>query len=462
MNIRHAMECPLLLFICGGDAVYIIIISLLLIAIMNRCKQIADSLLEQFGGVNCIDDNHNSTGCSCLLRAVSNLENHSKKVDFLSAIVRKFLTPLSHKNWESSLVRFLRGICASAYAVHQRTYEIVLSVEVKGRCVVIACCFCHNAIAAILVSVMMTSRRQVRIFMPSEQSRITQRRKATVFRVLERFALYVASGCYDNTTRRVNWSHCCFGDLDLDSKQLKTICSKYGIKQLQTKLIWLLDDDDHCEELMRSIGGRNVTIPQYLHRLLYDVCTTADVSVNNPNYWNNATSVKFASIEQPCLLDSVCRGFLPVFEEHLQDHLQNHPGIRLKPSVLKTPKHRIQERHTDFKRSILDEYPDELFLAFTPLTEAGMFLQIWPWEDERGVVVFVPHGKLLLMPGSVLHGGGFLTCSIRHNLRMHFYIYLGKSASRNIQQANEYSEEGSYRIATAIEDGSLDVLFDGM
>ena len=110
----------------------------------------------------------------------------------------------------------------------------------------------------------------------------------------------------------------------------------------------------------------------------------------------------------------------------------------------------------------MDEYPDELFLAFTPLTKAGMFLQIWPQEDECGVVVFIPHGKLLLMPGSVLHGGGFLTCSIRHNLRMHFYIYLGRSRSRNIQQANEYSEEGSYRIATAIEDGSLDVLFDGM
>ena len=194
--------------------------------------------------MSCIDDNHNSTGCSCLSRAVSNFKIHSEKVAFLSAIVRKFLTPLSHKNWESSLVRFLRGICASAYAIHQRTYEIVLSVEVKGHCVVIACCFCHNAIAAILVSVMMTSRRRVRIFMPSEQSRITQRRKATVFNVLERFALYVASGCYDNTTRRVNWSHCCFGDLDLDSKQLKTICCRYNIKQMQVQYKTNADEID--------------------------------------------------------------------------------------------------------------------------------------------------------------------------------------------------------------------------
>lgn len=55
-----------------------------------------------------------------------------------------------------------------------------------------------------------------------------------------------------------------------------------------------------------------------------------------------------------------------------------------------------------------------------------MFLQLWQDPkiiDKRveGTVVFIPHGKMLIVSSDTIHGGGF-KCGLGGNLRFHLYI----------------------------------------
>jgi len=65
-------------------------------------------------------------------------------------------------------------------------------------------------------------------------------------------------------------------------------------------------------------------------------------------------------------------------------------------------------------------------IAFWPITEAGMFLQIWTWIGEANVVdgeiINLPFGQMLMGPGTIVHGGGFME-ELGGHLRMHIYVY---------------------------------------
>lgn len=95
-----------------------------------------------------------------------------------------------------------------------------------------------------------------------------------------------------------------------------------------------------------------------------------------------------------------------------------------------------QPAHVDYDYPILEQYGNKLFLAFFPLTEEGAYLQLWQeplLEEENdnaaetvvveGTVVFIPYGKMLIMPSDTIHGGGFKRGS-SGNLRFHLYIAL--------------------------------------
>lgn len=114
------------------------------------------------------------------------------------------------------------------------------------------------------------------------------------------------------------------------------------------------------------------------------------------------------------------------------------------PSFLKTPSHAPQACHIDFTdEEFLEHSQGRVFLSFVPLTLAGMYLQLWPPEGGPGRVLFIPFGMALLVPGDTIHGGGFLSCPLMHNLRLHFYIRInGAPAPKN--QANKYLDEKLY------------------
>lgn len=107
-----------------------------------------------------------------------------------------------------------------------------------------------------------------------------------------------------------------------------------------------------------------------------------------------------------------------------------------------------QPAHVDFTWQVLEEY-DELCLGFFPLTEQGMFLQVWPRKDRRvdeieGQLIFIPYGKLLVLPASTIHGGGFRTAptadGVNGNLRFHLYMARGKTTNLPVHQTNKYTE----------------------
>eukprot|EP00565_Helicotheca_tamesis_P000488 CAMPEP_0185724754 /NCGR_PEP_ID=MMETSP1171-20130828/1148_1 /TAXON_ID=374046 /ORGANISM="Helicotheca tamensis, Strain CCMP826" /LENGTH=295 /DNA_ID=CAMNT_0028392681 /DNA_START=156 /DNA_END=1040 /DNA_ORIENTATION=- len=100
-----------------------------------------------------------------------------------------------------------------------------------------------------------------------------------------------------------------------------------------------------------------------------------------------------------------------------------------------------QPPHVDYTWEILEEHGSDLQVGFFPLTEEGMFLQVWPTRPKEekiieGQIVFVPYGKLLVLPATTIHGGGFRT-NTNGNLRFHLYLSTTKLPTH---QTNKYTE----------------------
>ena len=106
-----------------------------------------------------------------------------------------------------------------------------------------------------------------------------------------------------------------------------------------------------------------------------------------------------------------------------------------------------QRAHFDYDPSYLaqDGVTDYVYLAFTPLTPSGMFLQVWPAEKQPGQLVFIPYRQILLVPANTVHGGGFLGSRFSDDLRLHFYVYLNyKRHTPPDVQSNYYFNEDRY------------------
>jgi hypothetical protein len=116
-------------------------------------------------------------------------------------------------------------------------------------------------------------------------------------------------------------------------------------------------------------------------------------------------------------------------------------------SFMKTLETKVQEPHIDYKwpdikpsefqknkpppRGFKDNYNEWVpFIALFPVPEDGMMLEIWNArsrhdrpqpEEEKGCLVDIPCGKILLLRADV-HAGGFKTAA-SGNPRCHFYVY---------------------------------------
>ena len=130
-------------------------------------------------------------------------------------------------------------------------------------------------------------------------------------------------------------------------------------------------------------------------------------------------------------------------------------------SFLTTKSSLPQPPHVDYPWEVLSEHADNdsLRIGFFPLTKEGMFLQVWPTvelpppattepEPIEGQVIFIPHKKLLTVPASTIHGGGFRTTPHTNhtsgNLRFHLYIAT-KQATLPAHQTNKYTEPSDRR-----------------
>ena len=99
-----------------------------------------------------------------------------------------------------------------------------------------------------------------------------------------------------------------------------------------------------------------------------------------------------------------------------------------------------QRPHIDFPSQSLESITVPMpYLGFFPLMEEGMFLQIWLQEGD-GTIVFIPYGRLLIVPGSCIHGGGFKSCP-DGNPRGHLYMFPGEVWSQTTNQYTNRSGE---------------------
>jgi hypothetical protein len=112
---------------------------------------------------------------------------------------------------------------------------------------------------------------------------------------------------------------------------------------------------------------------------------------------------------------------------------------------MKTIKTEVQAPHIDFRWKALEPSSDRRtdasidnfnkwipFIAFFPVTEAGMTVEVWharsdhqvPVSDEhtQGRLVEIPYGKILILRADVVHAGGFATAA-SGNPRCHLYVY---------------------------------------
>jgi hypothetical protein len=124
-------------------------------------------------------------------------------------------------------------------------------------------------------------------------------------------------------------------------------------------------------------------------------------------------------------------------------------------SFLSTESSLPQPPHVDYTYEVLEEHSKDntLRLGFFPLTKDGMFLQMWPTsrnadysKQVEGQIIFIPFGKILVVPASTIHGGGFRTSSLAEaglygNLRFHVYVATN-GALLPAHQSNKYTEPG--------------------
>jgi hypothetical protein len=116
--------------------------------------------------------------------------------------------------------------------------------------------------------------------------------------------------------------------------------------------------------------------------------------------------------------------------------------LQLRLSFMNTKgKTNTQRPHIDFSWQSLESMTEPMpYLGVSPLTEEGMFLQIWLQEGD-GTIAFIPYGRLLIVLGSCIHGGGFKSCP-DGNPREHLYMFLGEVCS---QTTNQYTNRSGER-----------------
>mmetsp|Transcript_28809 Transcript_28809/g.52624 ORF Transcript_28809/g.52624 Transcript_28809/m.52624 type:complete len:439 (+) Transcript_28809:62-1378(+) len=182
-------------------------------------------------------------------------------------------------------------------------------------------------------------------------------------------------------------------------------------------------------------------------------------------------------------LDSQIRNDIASFEDSIRESLQC-TQVKYRGSFMQTERTMYQPAHVDYDYPILQEYGKRLFLAFFPLTEEGAFLQLWQddyddpttatasTEDEEvrskkyegkktatiiqeGTVVYIPRGKMFIVPSDTIHGGGFKR---GHGGNLRFHLYIDVEDDANKDSSSSSSIEGG---AALIEEDDDDVDNDG-
>ncbi|GAX27443.1 hypothetical protein FisN_23Hh093 [Fistulifera solaris] len=209
--------------------------------------------------------------------------------------------------------------------------------------------------------------------------------------------------------------------------------------------IVILDDsiDDRVEQVLAEYNGKIVVVRRNLTEELYRLSPDrfhAHVADFNDNLSYCMQTTRGFPANPSMLTADEWEEEIALFEKDVKEKLKSC-HIEVQSSFLKTDKTVAQPAHVDYSWKVLSERADELWLAFFPLTSQGMILQLWPPHGSQGLLVFIPLGKMLLVPSDTIHGGGFRTFPI-HDLGTRDESY--ESESANHTHNDECDKENVY------------------
>ena len=152
-------------------------------------------------------------------------------------------------------------------------------------------------------------------------------------------------------------------------------------------------------------------------------------------------------------IQRLCADSLSASSEHLSfTRTSQETGLKFLYSMLLSTETSPQHSHRDYTDELLNNLaPDQaVLIAFFALTEAGTWLQLW---DDKGVgsLVFCPWGRILVLPGNTVHGGGFKSHP-NGNLRGHLYLFVNTTPLTKNDLITNYEANFEYEPADSIRD----------
>lgn len=267
------------------------------------------------------------------------------------------------------------------------------------------------------------------------------------------------------------------------AKQLNPLTAKEKTIQKVLASIVVMDDDrqerQNVRRVLETYNGKLIDVGE---RILGALCSAAPpkfaarVGDFNDNLFyqmqevgrdirsiisHNNVIISETSGETELLLDQQISELEDSLRSALGDENVTYTG-----SFMQTEETIYQPAHVDYDWQVLRERRGELFIAFFPLTPEGAFVQLWNDESEQGemptvhgTVVFIPYGKIFIVPSDTVHGGGFKR-GVGGNLRFHLYLAVG-GADLPKHQTNKYTEEHDRRRELAdrfLDSPCLDML----
>lgn len=102
--------------------------------------------------------------------------------------------------------------------------------------------------------------------------------------------------------------------------------------------------------------------------------------------------------------------------------------------MLSLPDNYIQGSHRDLKGT--NGEIARVMSALIPLTPEGSYLQVWA-EAGEGKVIYIPYGKMLIVPAKLVHGGGFFEKGSNGHLRLQILFFAGYTEEKVMPKVAE-------------------------
>lgn len=356
---------------------------------------------------------------------------------------------------------------------------------------------CRKATVAIFC--LEEGHKHSEVFDPTAQREFARQRR--ISRFLSSTAAYISMGPHmtmmGSQINKIDWKHNAYADLVQEKTKagsevtLKVFVSTNKLGPWNGLLTYAVLGSRNYKQLITDLGGAHCCLRSVLKMLL---CMEALSPPTGSKAWNrvNKTSVNAGS---PKVLYQLLGGlslrgtFVMEFKSFYKQRTQevnewtkefeticarginsipgnegSHTMNETVTSFLKSPSHGVQNPHYDFTLSFQNsEDGRKTYLGFTPLTEDGMFLQVWKGPGH-GELLYIPFGSLVILPATTMHGGGFCSRTRTGNLRLHFYFYLDNVAAL-LGTTNVYGDKDSgdysttYLDAKGLDGGGLSKLF---